>query len=138
MQVKSTFKINWDAIGIGASLACAVHCVLLPVLFTTLTFFDIELLENIYMEIGTILISMLAGGWALLHGYRHHHQRISLVIMFIVGLALMIGGNFFHHGAHEWLEMVAKLSGAILIISAHIMNYKACKTQHPRETTANA
>ena len=23
-------KINWDVLGIGASLACAIHCALLP------------------------------------------------------------------------------------------------------------
>ncbi|MBP1650204.1 MAG: MerC mercury resistance protein, partial [Bacteroidetes bacterium] len=28
---------GWDAIGIGASLACAIHCVVLPLIFTTLT-----------------------------------------------------------------------------------------------------
>jgi hypothetical protein len=26
-------KINWDALGIGASLACAIHCALLPLFF---------------------------------------------------------------------------------------------------------
>ena len=32
---------NWDAIGVGASLACAIHCALLPLF----------LKENVYKEV---------------------------------------------------------------------------------------
>ncbi len=121
MQVKSNYRSRWDVIGIGASLACALHCVLLPVVFTTLPLFGIELLENIYLEIATILVSVSAGGWALWKGYRKIHHHISIVLLFLVGLVLMISGNFF---SSESLHMSAKLIGAVLIITAHIRNWR--------------
>lgn len=121
MQVKSNYRSRWDVIGIGASLACALHCVLLPVVFTTLPLFGIELLENIYLEIATILVSMSAGGWALWKGYRQVHHHFSIVLLFLVGLVFMISGNFF---STESLHMFAKLIGAALIITAHIRNWR--------------
>jgi len=57
-----------DTIGIGASLACAIHCIALPVLFTTLSIFGVELLENRAVEITSIGISLVVGSWVLLRG----------------------------------------------------------------------
>ena len=39
-------KINWDALGITASLACAIHCALLPLFFTSLPILGINIIEN--------------------------------------------------------------------------------------------
>ncbi|HAL95914.1 MAG TPA: MerC domain-containing protein, partial [Chitinophagaceae bacterium] len=30
------FRINWDALGISASIACAIHCALLPLFLSSL------------------------------------------------------------------------------------------------------
>ena len=40
-------KINWDALGIGASLACAIHCALLPLFFSTLPLFGINIIHHL-------------------------------------------------------------------------------------------
>ncbi|WP_343672852.1 MerC domain-containing protein [Chitinophaga sp.] len=114
---------GWDAIGIGASLACAVHCVLLPLVFTTLTLFGVEFIENKYLEVLTIVVSMCAGSWALIRGYRSHH-RLSLVLYFVIGLGLMIAGNFMHG---HYAEILSKLAGAVLIITAHVRNISVCR-----------
>lgn len=115
---------GWDAIGIGASFACAIHCVLLPLIFTTLTLCGVEFIENKYLEVLTIFISMCAGSWALIRGYRKHHHRLSLILYFIIGLLLMIAGNFMHG---QFAEIVCKLVGAVLIITAHVKNIHICK-----------
>lgn len=131
VHAKSAYQQKWDMISIGASLACMVHCVLLPVLFTTLPLFGIEILENIWLELLTIAVSMAVGGWALWKGYRHTHGRAVVLAWFAAGMLLMIAGNF--TGGGPW-EMAAKLAGAVLIITAHIRNWKwsrncnVCKT----------
>lgn len=124
-------KINWDAIGIGASLACAIHCVLLPVLFTTVSLFGIEILHNPYLETLTLLVSMSVGAWALRHGYLKHHRNKWLLIYFGIGLLLMMAGNFSHPFA---IEMILKLTGAALIVTAHLRNWKACRHGHHTTT----
>ncbi|WP_177230599.1 MerC domain-containing protein [Chitinophaga sp. CF118] len=117
-------NINWDAIGIGASLACAIHCVLLPVIFTTVTLFGIEILENPYLEGLTLLVSMSVGGWAIWRGYKKLHHKKNLVVYFFMGLVMMMAGNFV---SFKPLEMGLKIVGAVFIITAHVKNWKACK-----------
>ena len=39
------FKINWDAFGIAASVACAIHCAVLPLILSSLPLFGINIIE---------------------------------------------------------------------------------------------
>lgn len=123
-ETKSAYQAKWDAIGIGASLACAVHCVLLPVIFTTLSLFGVEILENVFLEILIVGVSISAGGWAIWRGYKRMHRQKAVLVYFVVGLLLMITGNFV---AYEPLEMGLKIVGAILLITAHIRNWRGCR-----------
>ncbi|MCF6404518.1 MerC domain-containing protein [Chitinophaga filiformis] len=121
---KPAYQVKWDAIGIGASLACAVHCVLLPVIFTTFSLFGVEILKNVFLEVLTVLVSMTAGGWAIWKGYMRLHRQKAVLVYFLAGLLLMIAGNF--AGAVP-LEMGLKIIGAILLITAHIRNWRGCR-----------
>ncbi len=56
-------KINWDALGIATSVACAIHCAILPVLITTLPFFGINILHNAFFEWGMITLACLIGSF---------------------------------------------------------------------------
>jgi len=122
--MRPAYQVKWDAIGIGASLACAVHCVLLPVIFTTFSLFGIEILENTFLEVLTVSVSMTAGGWAIWKGYMRLHRQKAVLVYFAAGLLLMIGGNFVNIVP---LEMALKISGAILLITAHIRNWRGCR-----------
>lgn len=121
---KPRYQVKWDAIGIGASLACAVHCVLLPIIFTTLSLFGVEILENPFLEVLTVSVSMGAGGWAIWKGYKRLHRQKAVLIYFWAGLLLMISGNFIGHGP---LEACFKIGGAILVITAHVRNWRGCR-----------
>jgi hypothetical protein len=123
-ETKPAYQVKWDAIGIGASLACAFHCVLLPLIFTTLSLFGIELLKNVFLEVLTVSVSIIAGGWAIWRGYRHQHRQKSVLVYFLTGLVLMITGNFAGHGS---LEIGFKIVGAVLLITAHITNWRGCR-----------
>jgi len=57
------FKINWDALGISASLACAIHCALLPLFLTSLPLFGINIIHNYWFEASMILLAMAIGGY---------------------------------------------------------------------------
>lgn len=132
---KSSYEAKWDAIGIGASLVCAVHCVLLPVIFTTFTLFGIEILENTWLEAATLLVSMGFGGWAIWKGFKRIHRQKSVLIFFVIGLLLMLGGNFLHATAYE---IGLKIVGAILLITAHIKNRRSCRDCEVHSHSANA
>lgn len=110
-----------DRIGIGASLACAIHCILFPLLFSTLPLFGFEIMKNWKIEVSMVVISFVAGSWALYHGYKKHHHYLWPLLVFSIGLSLIIAGNFMNR---QWIEMVLKFFGAGSIITAHIYNLK--------------
>ena len=113
-----------DKISIGVSLACAVHCVLLPLVFTTLPFLGIELMKNVFIESATISISLLIGGWAIANGYRKHHRNKIIPVLFAFGIAFLATGNLVHY---KILEISLMFSGAALLITAHILNWRKCQ-----------
>lgn len=127
MTEKKTYHIKWDAIGISASLVCAIHCLLLPVFFSTLPLLGIELMENMTLEIFTIAISLLAGSSALYTGYKKHHRRLWPLLLFVCSMAALILGNVL---APVWSpsELVFKSAGVTGILAAHIANWRYGKS----------
>ena len=115
-------KINWDALGITASIACAIHCAVLPLLLTSLPVFGINIIDNLAFEYGMILLALGVGGWSLYHGYRrHHHQRLPLMI-FGLGMALLFAKEIFHD-----LKLWFLIPAVITITIAHYINFRYCR-----------
>src|SRR6266699_1700600 len=76
-----TIKVNWDIMGIATSLACAVHCAVLPIVLSSLSVFGINIIHNLFFEWGMIALAFFVGGYSLFHGYiRHHHSTLPLLI----------------------------------------------------------
>lgn len=116
------FKINYDALGITASLACAIHCAILPLLLTSLPVFGINIINNYYFEYFMIFLAFVVGVYALYQGYKKHHHRFLAIALFSAGIVLLLLKEVFHH-FHLWLLLPAVL----LIVSAHYINYRLCR-----------
>ena len=116
------FRINWDALGIGASLACAIHCALLPLFLSSLPLFGINIIHNISFEIGMIVLALCIGSYSLYHGYKKHHHSLLPLSIFIAGFILLVLKQFFIQ-YENWLLIPAVL----LIITAHLLNYRNCR-----------
>ncbi|HVM88036.1 MAG TPA: MerC domain-containing protein [Puia sp.] len=123
-ETKPQYRSIWDKIGISASLICVVHCILLPIFFSALPFFGIEILENPAIEMITIGISFMAGSWALINGYRQYHKN-WLLILFIIGILLLIVSNTIV--TKRSLEIALKSVAAAAIVTAHAYNWKFSK-----------
>lgn len=118
-------KINWDAMGIGASIACAIHCALLPLVATSLPIFGINIIDNSFFEYGMIVLAMVIGFYSLYHGWKgHHHQRLPLLI-FAVGILLLFAKQYWH----QW-QLWFLVPAVLLIVSAHFLNYKLCRAHN--------
>ena len=116
------FKINWDGLGVTASLACAIHCALLPLFLTSLPFFGFELLDNNSFEIGMIVVAAGIGFYSLFHGYRKHHHQLLPIFLFTAGIAFLCAKQVWHD-KQLWLLPPA----VFFIVTAHFFNYKFCK-----------
>jgi hypothetical protein len=115
-------QINWNALGVSATVACAIHCALMPLFVSTLPLFGVNLLDNIYFETAMIVIAFLIGGLTLLHGYRKHHHRFIPLVLFIAGMFLLI---FKHYLAANVILLI--IPSSILILSAYYLNWRYCR-----------
>ena len=114
-----TDKLNWDAFGIGASVACAIHCAVLPLLISSLPIFGINIINNIAFEYFMILLAFAIGSVSLAHGYRKHHRSYMPVLLFAIGILLLFAKQLWHE-YQFWLLPFA----VIFIVSAHIRNFR--------------
>lgn len=118
-------KINWDFLGIGTSLACAIHCALLPLFLTSLPILGYDIIENEFFEYMMIVLAMAIGGIALWHGYRKHHHSFRPMAAFSTGILLLFAKQIWH--AHQlWILPLAVL----FIVGAHLLNYRFCRVHN--------
>jgi glucose uptake protein GlcU len=115
------FKLNWDAMGIVTSVACAIHCALLPILVTSLPIFGINIIHNSFFEWGMIALACIVGSLSIYHGFIKHHRSYIPIFIFSTGFIFLVLKQFFDDLAIAFL-----ICAVILIISAHYYNYKLC------------
>src|SRR5687768_18009218 len=87
---------NWDLLGITASLACAIHCAILPLLLSSLPLFGMELIDNTGFEYLMILLTLIIGIVSLWHGYRRHHHSVIPILLFSAGIMLLFAKQVWH------------------------------------------
>lgn len=116
------FKINYDALGIAASIACAIHCAVLPLIMSSLPILGINIINNFWFEIFMIVLAMGIGLHSLTHGFKKHHHRVLPIVVFIIGISLLLVKQILHQ-YQIWFLVPA----VILIVSAHYINYRQCR-----------
>jgi MerC mercury resistance protein len=121
-HIKNESKIKLGCYGFATSVACAIHCALLPVLVSTLPVFGINIIHNSFFEWGMIALAFFVGSYSLFHGYVKHHRLFTAINIFGAGFIFLVLKQFFHQ--FEYLFLAAAV---ILIISAHYYNYRLCQ-----------
>src|SRR5690606_249209 len=102
-------KLNLDIVGIGASLACAIHCAILPLFLNSLPLFGMNIIENQAFEYSMIALTFIIGGISLFHGYKkHHHSRMPFMI-FSLGIIFLISKQIWHHWQYYFLPVAVLL-----------------------------
>jgi hypothetical protein len=118
-------KFNWDLLGVTASLACAIHCAILPLLITSLPLFGLELIDNIRFEYLMIVLTLVIGIVSLWHGYRRHHHSLTPILLFMTGILLLFAKQRWHDYQLLFLPFAV-----LCIVVAHVINYKSCRTHN--------
>ncbi len=121
----SAVKINWDALGITTSLACAIHCALLPLFLSSLPLFGINIIHNLGFELGMIFLAFCIGSYSLYHGYKKHHHSFGPLLLFTFGIVLLITKQIWH----QW-EVWFLIPAVICIVSAHVINFRSCRVHN--------
>jgi hypothetical protein len=119
------FRVNWDAMGVAASLACAIHCAILPLLLTSLPVLGINIIENEAFEYFMILLAFGIGVYSLRHGYKKHHHSTLPIIIFSIGITGLIAKQIWHK-YQLWILPFAVL----MIVTAHLINFRSCRVHN--------
>jgi len=119
------FKVNWDALGITTSIACAIHCAILPLIMTSLPLFGINIIDNDWFEYSMILLAFVVGTYSLYHGYKKHHHSFLPIIIFSLGITLLVVKQIWHE-LHLWFLIPA----VIFIVTAHVINFRSCRVHN--------
>lgn len=120
-----------DHIGMTASILCAIHCAVVPLLITSLPFFGLGFLANPWLEWGMIIFALLVGIYAISFSFLRHHRKWLPLILLISGFAIIVSGHLFVTG---WHEAIVVPIGGLMIAAAHVFNYRytaGCKTDTP-------
>ena len=113
-----------DTTGACLSVACAVHCLAMPLLVAVLPLIGLGFLANERAELFLILVAIGLAVGSLAWGARHH-RRLRALLMLIVALAFIVTARTVVEGT---FEVVFYSIGAILLASAHLVNRHLCKT----------
>jgi hypothetical protein len=122
-------KLNYDKLGIIASILCAIHCAVLPVIGVSLPLLGVDLVKNKPFEFFMIAAALAIGLIAIIHGYKKHHKNMLPVILFSVGGLLLIVKEIYSDNL--WLIIAA----VCFIVAAHFINYRLCSKIHNHSGT---
>jgi hypothetical protein len=116
------YKTNWDALGITTSVACAIHCAVLPLVLASLPVLGVNIIDNARFEYGMIGLAFAIGSRALWHGFRKHHHAYRPWLLFFGGILLLLAKQIWHQYEFQILPFAVGL-----IIGAHVLNYRLCR-----------
>jgi hypothetical protein len=125
MGDKIVRKINADVLGVGASVICAVHCAIWPLLLMLLPIAGSNLNEHENLEYFLLSFSFLIGIWSLGRGYFFRHKRLGPLLLFFISFLLLLLAHWYVDHEWEFLLIILAASG---IIIAHLLNLKWSKS----------
>lgn len=117
-------QLSVDTLGFWTSAACALHCLVLPLLLSIGAFSSLAFLDQPYVEGSIIVLSVLLGLGSMLPSYFRHHRKFSALGFLFIGFILI--GLSRIVVLKVW-EIMLTSSGAALVASAHIINHRLCK-----------
>lgn len=116
---------SWDKMGIFLSGVCTIHCLVTPLLALALPALG-EAFEAEWVHILMALFILPVGLFAFWSGYKHHKQ-MRVLGLGIAGLAVIVAALLL---PHEIVDQVGHhtptIIGSMLLITAHILNRRAC------------
>jgi FtsH-binding integral membrane protein len=120
-------QVKADKLSITLSLACMIHCLLMPSFLILTSGFLALSIDNELIHKAFLIIVFPVSLYALITGYQNH-KILSYLYLGISGLWLLFFAVFFGEGVFgEFAEKSLTLIGSIIVATSHYKNYKACK-----------
>ena len=114
-----------DRTGIALSLACGVHCALVPFVIGAAAVLPVRWLVSEATEFWLLAGSVAIAVSSLLSSYWRKHRRKRCLVFLVPGLAVF--GLVLFGSISEQLEPWVVVSGALSIAAAHLVNIRLCR-----------
>lgn len=115
-----------DRVGATASLLCAIHCALLPLVIGLLPLIGLEILADPTVECVFVLCACALASVTIVHAWFGHRDARALRLL-LPGIALLLLGQIVGHDRVEWLHAGLMACGGTLVASAHIINLRMAR-----------
>jgi hypothetical protein len=111
-----------DRIGASAATACAVHCLLTPLATAILPLVAAGIWDGALAR-AFLFTSIALATSSCWWGFRLHRRK-RVPTTFVAGIAVLLVANF---GLEGLIELLGSVCGAMLLISGHWLNQRACR-----------
>jgi uncharacterized membrane protein YfcA len=123
-------RLELDQVGAVASIACAIHCAVIPIAISLSAAGVISIFDNEPVEWGFVLLAAVIGTVSAWRGYRKHGNKTVAVVLAAAALGLVLAtisrhGADAHHPSHL-LAWVFPLIGVTIAV-AHVVNLRLCR-----------
>jgi hypothetical protein len=113
-----------DRLGMSASLACAVHCAVLPLLLAALPAIGLAWLDSAWVDWTMVALAAVIALRAHRGGFRLHRSCLPSGVavaglLAIVTTICLLKGSASHH--------YVQASGAVVVASSHFLNRHLCR-----------
>ncbi len=121
--IPTSYVAKMDLAGMGLSVACAIHCLVTPILLSTLPLLGFEFLGHEGFESVMITGIAILAGFTFISGHRVHGRKLHFIFG-ALGLAVFL---FVRPFVDEALEPYATLLGGSAFVVGHFLNWKWSK-----------
>lgn len=119
--------VTWvDRMGVWVSVACAVHCIALPLLLAAIPAVSVILWIGEGLERVLAFAAVFLAVGCLCWGFRIHRKK-RLFLTFAAAATFIISGQLYAHG---WVEVTLVVIGALGLVGSHLLNQKLCRSCH--------
>ena len=112
-----------DNAGAFLSMACAVHCVAMPLVVTMLPLVGLGFLASEPAEYAFIGAVLLAAG-SVVSGARHHRKWRAFPTL-VLAVGIIVTGFMAAEGS---FEVILHVTGGVLLATTHLLNRHLCRT----------
>lgn len=115
-------SIDWiERAAVGASFACLIHCLALPLLLAAMPVLSSVLAIPEEFHLWVLAFAVPASGAALVSGRLRHHAIVPMLLG-VFGLTLLALGAIVV-GGERW-ETPVTVIGSLTLASAHLLNWR--------------
>jgi len=123
-----------ERLGTFASMACAVHCALMPVVIGAGAAGTFSFLNHEPVEWGMVVLAAVVGTVAAWKGFRTH-GNVAVVTVLLLAVLALVGhaAHLFDEGGHEGHNHGVAWSGVVAgvaLAASLFVNNRMCRTCH--------